>query len=283
MKLKIIFSAIIIFSTVTTAQYNGGIGSGGISGTSTAVTLSAFLQGPYSGGTMTTTLNTNNFIPLSQPYSAAPWNYTGDETVASIPTGVVDWVLVELRRNTADSSTVQKRACFILNDGTIVDLDGSSPVNFYKAGDISSYYVVIRHRNHLAVMSANSLSLTSSLSGSYLIGGNSEYDFSTAQTQAFGTNPMLDLLGNGTAFGLWTGDANGDGVVKFNLANNDRLLIYNRIGNGGFNATASGYYPEDFNLDGVVKFNLSNNDRLLIYNVIGNAGFNVTRPTQVPN
>ncbi len=241
MKKNILIAILLLNTVMSFAQYNGGSGSGFVSGSSTAVTLSAFLQGPYSSGSMTTTLNTNNFIPLSQPYNTSPWNYTGTETVGSIPAGVVDWVLIELRRNTADSSTIQKRAAFILNDGTITDIDGTSPINFYSAGDISSYYVVIRHRNHLAVMSANSLSLTSSLSGSYLTGGNSEYDFSTAQTQAFGTNPMFDL-GSGV-LGMRSGDSNNSNIVTFSdvsgiISNNNQ----------------TGYNSNDINMSGIVTF-----------------------------
>jgi hypothetical protein len=244
-KLLLIFA--LASSSLLFAQYSGGTGSGSASGTNTAVNLSAFLQGPYSGGSMTTTLNTNNFIPLTQPYSASPWNYSGTESVTSIPSGVVDWVLVELRRNTADSSTVQKRACFILNDGSIVDLDGIKPVNFYKTDD-GSYYIVIRHRNHLAVMSANSLSLTSSLSGSYLIGGNLEYDFSTAQTQVFGTNPMNNL---GGVFGLISGDGNGDGSINAT----DRSNAWNLRNVGG-------YTSNDVDLSGVINAG----DRSIIWN-----------------
>jgi hypothetical protein len=172
--------------------YNGGSGSGYGAGASNVVGVSAFLQGPFSGGVMTTALSTNNFMPLAQPYNTAPWNYTGTESVVSIPTGVVDWVLVELRKTTAASSVDARRACFIKSDGSIVDLDGTSPVEFDKTSG-NSYYVVIRHRNHLAIMSANALTLSSSLAGTYLTGGSTEYDFGSAQSQAFGTNAMRDL------------------------------------------------------------------------------------------
>ncbi len=193
MKFKTIFSLIIIVVTANAfAQYNGGSGSGYGASSSNVVQLSAFLQGPFSGGVMTIALNTNNFIPLAQPYSGSPWNYTGTESVASIPTGVVDWVLIELRTGTAASTMANRRACFILSNGNIVDLDGTSPVKFDET-DSNNYYVVIRHRNHLAVMSANALSLTSSLAGVYSTGGSSTYNFSSAQTQAFGTNAMKDL------------------------------------------------------------------------------------------
>lgn len=242
MKIKFILIISFYLSSFLIAQYSGGSGAGYSAGSSNAVSLSAFLQGPYSGGTMTTALNTN--IPLTQPYNVSPWDYTGTESVASgffaIHTNIVDWVLVELRNGTANSTTVQKRACFILNNGNIVDLDGTSPVNFDKTNG-NSYYVVIRHRNHLAIMSANALTLSSSLAGVYLTGGISNYNFSSAQTQAYGTNPMSDAGG-----GVWAmivGDANEDGnitTIDYNLWLPDN------------NSAASGYLATDMNLDGNV-------------------------------
>ena len=260
MKIKFIFLITICISSLAFAQYNGGNGSGYGAASSTAAQLSAYLQGPYSGGSMSTALNTNNFIPLTHPYTAAPWNYAGTESVASIPTGVVDWVLVELRKTTAASSVDERRACFILSDGSIVDLDGSSPVKF-TAASTNNYYIVIRHRNHLAIMSANSVSLSSSLDGTYLTGGGSEYDFSSAQSQAFGTNPLADL-GAGV-FGLIAGDGNANGGV--NIA--DRNLVW-RVQNGTL-----GYLSGDFDLSSGVNIA----DRNLKWRI------NNGKLTQVPN
>ena len=62
-----------------------------------------FFEGAYSGGIMSTYLNVGGLIPLSQPYNTSPWNYSGTESVSSIPSNVVDWVLVELR---SDETTV---------------------------------------------------------------------------------------------------------------------------------------------------------------------------------
>jgi len=68
--------------------------------------IKAFLEGPFNSGMMNTYLNTNGFIPLSQPYAGAPWNYAVTDEVVSIPNGdVTDWVLVELRETTGDAST----------------------------------------------------------------------------------------------------------------------------------------------------------------------------------
>jgi hypothetical protein len=237
MKLKYIITISFCLSTFLFAQYNGGSGSGYGAGASNVVGVSAFLQGPFSGGVMTTALST--VMPTTHPYNTAPWNYTGTESVVSIPTGVVDWVLVELRKTTAASSVDARRACFIKSDGSIVDLDGTSPVEFDKTSG-NSYYVVIRHRNHLAIMSANALTLSSSLAGTYLTGGSTEYDFGTAQSQAFGTNAMRDL-GSGF-FGLYTADTDGSGTV--NAA--DRSNTWNQ-------RNLSGYYGTDVDLSGTVN------------------------------
>ena len=222
--------------------------------------------------TMNTALATAGYLPLAQPYTVAPFNYTGTEAVANAAVfttnSIVDWILVELR-STATGTAVARAAALLKNDGTVVGVDGITAGVGFSSVTPGSYFIVIKHRNHLAIMSAAAVALPNAAA----------YDFTTAQTQAYGTLPLAVLS---TGFGMYMGDANSDGVVKYNLANNDKLLIYNRIGNAGFNVTVSGYYNEDINLDGVVKYNLANNDKLLIYNVIGSAGFNTTVATQVP-
>ena len=105
-----------------------------------------FLQGPFNGTEMNTTLRTNGIVPLSQPYSSS---YTGTESVSSIPADVVDWVLVQLRNPT--TTVIAERAAFFKKDGTVVDLDGTSPVSFENVV-AGKYYIAIRHRNHLGVM-----------------------------------------------------------------------------------------------------------------------------------
>ena len=59
-------------------------------------------------------------IPLTQPYNGAPWNYTGTESVATIPAGVVDWVLPELREAATPAQALPAtklagwpKACFL--------------------------------------------------------------------------------------------------------------------------------------------------------------------------
>ena len=228
------------------AVYNGVLSSGAISSQySRGVTYHegyfdihssemVFLQGPYSSGTMSTALNTGGYLPLSQPYGTFPWNYYGNESVSSVPAGVVDWVLVELR-STYNGSAVSRRAGFVTSDGTIVDVDGTSALDF--GGTLpGNYYIVVRHRNHLAVMSSSAVTLP-----------DNSYDFTTAQNKAYtppsGPNPMI-ALGGGN-YGMIAGDANSDGTVNavdFNdywLIQNGTPYSYNKYG--------------DFNMDGTIN------------------------------
>ncbi len=106
------------------------------------------LQGAYDGVDMDMALN--SMLPNTHPYTT---EHSGTESVTTIPnTNIVDWVLVELRY---PADVVQaSRAAFLRNDGTVVDLDGSSPISFEGLKRLD-YYVAIRHRNHLGVMTDN--------------------------------------------------------------------------------------------------------------------------------
>ena len=167
------------------------------------VNAKVYLEGPYSGGgVMSTSLNSVLPLTSNTAYSTVTYGYTAS-TVGSIPNAnIVDWVLVELRTGTASGTKDTVRAAFLKNDGTIVDVDGSSPVLFPTVA-AGNYYVVIRHRNHLAVMTASAIPLS---------GSSSPYDFTTAQTDAYGTNPMKALTGG--SYGMIAGDASSDGSIN---------------------------------------------------------------------
>ncbi|OQY75378.1 MAG: hypothetical protein B6D44_01705 [Ignavibacteriales bacterium UTCHB2] len=217
--------------------------------------VKAYLQGSYAGGgTMTTSLNSSGTLPFHHPYNdtLGIWNYTGSERIYNLPADIVDWVLVELRTDTASTTTVGRRAALLKSNGSIVDLDGVSQVKF-KGVVPGNYYIVVRHRNHLPIMSSTPVSL--GFTNSAL------YDFSTAQTKAFGTEPLVDL--GGGFFGMIAGDANVNGQIQ----NND-IQDYWILQNG-----QSGYKESDFNLNGQVQ----NNDQENYW--VPNNG----KGTQVPN
>ncbi len=192
--------------------------------------IKVFLQGPYRDGVMTDLLNTENLIPNSQPYNISPWNYSGKESVNAVPPLIVDWVIVELRTNIYGNTTIARRACFLRNDGYIVDLDGKSLLRFDFIPE-GNYYVVVRHRNHLAVMSSSAI---------WLSDKSDLFDFSKKQSQAYGINSLV-FLGN-SLYGMYAGDGDSNGGIS----STDRNNIW-RLQNG-----KNGYLQGDFNLDGSV-------------------------------
>ena len=201
--------------------------------TAAVAKVKVFLQGPYSGGgLMTTSLAAASYLPLAQPYNAAPFNYAGTEAVANAPflvsNHVVDWVLVELRTGLGAATKVDSRAALLKNDGTLLDVDGSTGVTFNVAG-AGNYYIAIKHRNHFGIISASTVALPNSPA----------YDFTTSQTQANGTNPMVALSDG--PFGMYSGDANQDAIITAG----DMSVAISALNNTGYNLT-------DVNFDGLV-------------------------------
>ncbi len=199
----------------------------------TSVTLKANLEGAYdaSSGEMTTTIN--GILPINQPFSGSPWNYSGTESVSNIPNAdVVDWVLVDFRDATdaasASSATiVNYQAGFLLKDGSIVDLDGSSPMQTQRFLE-HGLFPVVHTRNHLDVISAAAVP---QFNGIYA------YDFTTAAGKAY-ENTQADL-GDGS-YGLLGGDTNGDGTIDIN----------DLTDNWNSESGTAGYLPSDLNYDG---------------------------------
>ena len=196
--------------------------------------LKAFLQGPYDLSTMGTDLNTAGNIPLSQPYSALPWNYSGTENVTGIPNAnIVDWILVELRdapdaASAGSATMIDRQAAFILSNGTITGIDGAGMLTFPVTYS-QNLFAVLWHRNHIGIMSSVPLSET---------GGVYSYDFSADVNAVHGGS----LAHREVATGVWAmtgadGDANGE---VNNGDKNDVWII--QAGSGG-------YLSGDFNMD----------------------------------
>lgn len=208
--------------------------------------VTAFLRGAWNGTAMNTNLNSGGIIPLSQPYNTTPFNYTGTESVASIPNAnIVDWVLVELRKPASGlpsdatlATIIGRKAGFLLNNGTVVDLDGVTPLSFNISKQGSSF-VVIRHRNHLGVLS-NSIpsNAAGTFANDYSVLANSYKPSGAA------SDPVVLLSGGGGKYGLWGGDANKNGVVN----GTDLSAIMLAIA-----SSASGYLFTDANLSNSIN------------------------------
>ncbi len=190
--------------------------------------LKVFLEAAYQNGTMNTTLRTSNLVPAGQPYSVSPWSYNGTEHAASLPSSVVDWVLVELRTGTASGTTIARRAALLNSNGTVTDTDGVSPLVFPSVRR-GSYYTVIRHRNHLAVMSAVPVQLDTN---------SALYDFTSDVTRYYGSDAKSLAPG---VWGMYAGDYSADGFVD--------VTDYSGPSNTMFQ---SGYLQSDLSMDGFV-------------------------------
>ncbi len=194
--------------------------------------VKVFLEGPYdaTSGMMVNGINVNGLLPLSQPYNTAPWDYAGTETLSSISTDMIDWVLVEVR-NGVDNNIVEfQSAAILLADGSIVDVQGNAGIKLNNLPITDDYYIVVRHRNHLDVLSNTSITFAPTTS----------YDFTTNITQAYGPSQLKEMS-DGVSV-LHTGDINGDGVITVNDFNNYVIEV------SGLNQ----YLNSDLNLDRAV-------------------------------
>jgi hypothetical protein len=223
-----------------------------------SIDLTAFLEGPFFSGQMTPLLNIFGYIPLNHPYSGDPWNYSGSESVISIPNSdVIDWVLVELRETDGDASTatsstiIGQRAGFVLNDGSLVDLDGISPLVFSAVAS-QNIFAVVYHRNHLGIMSAFPLVNNA---------GVFTYDFTTGEDKVYG-----GAYGHKeVATGIWS-MISGNAFPDNDIDNTDKVDVW-LLEQG-----TAGYKNSDMNMNGQVD----GTDRLIFWQT------NVGQSTNIP-
>ncbi|MFP4468896.1 MAG: hypothetical protein ACLFN2_08005 [Bacteroidales bacterium] len=205
--------------------------------------VKVFLEGPYrtADGEMVTTLRDEELIPAEQPYNQEPWNYSGTEAVetkADVPEGTVDWVLVELRdaESAEDALEVEPTgvfAAFLQYNGQLIGPMGDM-ILFDVEEPVHGYYIVIRHRNHMDVMSSNSL-VYDPIEERY------SYVFSDDLNKAYrGDAGYHRIDPNDPIFGMVAADGMGDGNVfapDFDFWNANA---------GPINV----YHSADYNLDG---------------------------------
>ncbi len=206
------------------------------------LSITAFLEGCYevSTGSMRTDLYDDGLLPLAQPFSGSPWNYSGTEsmsTYADFPLNTVDWVLIDLIDD--QQNILAQQAALLLEDGSVVSSDPTIPtgIGFCNLSTAVNYELILRHRNHVGVKSAVGVNL------------NGNYDFSSAPTQA-ADNGTYQLKGmpDGT-YVLLAGDVNGEGRIL-----TDDVNIYLAQ-----SSLIAQYTEADCNMDGnvtVADFNL---------------------------
>lgn len=225
-----------------------------------SVKVRGFLQGAYvaTDGNMRDGLRTAGLIPLAQPYSVLA--HTGTETTTSSLLNVtgtdaaVDWVLLELRDKTNPVSKLATKAALLQRDGDVVDAStGSTTLNFANT-PAGSYYLTLRHRNHLGMMNAAPIAL-----GSTPV----TLDFTSVATAVYGNDVRIT---QGNVRLLPTGDANHDNQLIAEGPETDKNTVLGVVLASPANPLAhtnfqlAGYGLTDLNLDGKTLFTGPDND-----------------------
>ncbi len=224
--------------------------------------LFAYLEGPYNttSGMMDTYLNLKagngayrgllpgqapfsanaTPTPAGQPYSVAPWSYSGTEgdNVTDYPESVVDWLLITLRTDL--STNVWRSTAWLHEDGRITLLEIPETDQLPD-----SAFVVIHHRNHLAIMSPEKLPLENRVTG---------FDFRSndAQIVVPGVG-QKQILPGVYAMHAGDGDQTSDVITGQDINGSDNVIW--AVNNGLFDT----YDPADYNMSG----DLSGNDKLV--------------------
>lgn len=243
----------------------------------------AFLEGAYDPvtGRMRDDLRDLSLLPSTEPYTALGYAFVGgggEHAGGGVlqnnanNNAIVDWILLELRSNSAPNTVVTSRAALITKNGNIVDENGSSPVRLRAPA--GTYHVVVRHRNHLGVMS-QPVSLVPFASQDLDLSSLSTLTYGIQGCKVVGTSTLVQAL--------WAGDSNFDGELRYTGAGNDRDPILVQVGSNTPNNSVNNVYSSlDVNLTGGVRYTGTGNDRDIILVNVGSTTPNNVRVQQVP-
>ena len=166
------------------------------------------------------------------------------DTVAVLADSLVDWVTLEFRRDLTSSGAPEHIETLILSaNGTLLDprtlrdkaIDSIQP---------GFYHLVLRHRNHLSIATADPVLVDRSNAQAYIDFTNGSGLFGGASTQR-----LISAYGNRRYFGMTAGNTDGGLAVLGRaevITDDDMLGIWTSRG------VVQRYSIFDTNLDGVV-------------------------------
>ncbi|MFZ4399880.1 MAG: hypothetical protein ACOYO1_07590 [Bacteroidales bacterium] len=176
--------------------------------------LTVFLQGLYNG----TDMNKAQDFVAGNPVD----KFSGT---------IADVITVELH-DAVTYATINYTVLADLNQNGTATTGGKTYISIPNTYS-GSYYITVKHRNHVETTTANPVSFTDA---------NITCNFTDAATKAFGSN--MKLLAPGV-YGLFAGDINGDGLIE---PLTDLAAVKATIDTYG-----SGYVPSDINGDGNIE------------------------------
>ncbi|WP_298422508.1 hypothetical protein [uncultured Kordia sp.] len=243
-------------------------------GAAIQVAAKVYLQGAMlnnTDGFMRTDLKDNNLVSdASSPY--ADGIAASDNVFFALEQDkIVDWVWVELRDANDATIIIDGKSAMLQRDGDIVAAEGdaTTPVSFNQAS--GNYYVVIKHRNHLGIMSNTAISLSSSAT---------IVDFTDRNNQiTYGANAQTNFGMPADVVGMWTGNVNGDTVIQYSGTTPDAPAILSKVLNdpGNFlnfpTYVVIEYDSNDINMDGTTQYTGTNPDTpFILQNILTHPG-----------
>jgi len=224
---------------------------------------------------MKTDLRDSNRVPSTPP---AVYPYILDPNRAfivnnNLPNEIVDWVVIEFRDKdfAPDPNKRHFKTALLRRNGSLVDVDGFSPVILSKATtqDLDTtgrtpYFIAVRHRNHLTVMSESAQTLSQ-------VETKIVYDFSDPSFIFGGSNAAIKPMGRDIDGKLIFASLGGN-YVNPNVTRNDILagiLGIDEINQDDYNQSwldtdMEGYFDADYEMSGYINtrdFNISWNNR----------------------
>ena len=216
-----------------------------------------------------------NYIPTTSPYAdgltcnATVFNTGGTDGTGPISNDIVDWVWVELRDATDNTVITEAKSALLQRDGNIVAVDGVSDVPFSQPNN--NFYVVVKHRNHLGIMTANTIALSLT---------PVSVDFTNSTTPiTFGTNAQATVIGSPNIAALWAGNVNSDQLIQYSGTSPDTPSILSNVLNDAGNFlnfptySVLGYNVNDADMDGSSQYTGTEPDTpLLLQNALAHPG-----------
>ena len=237
------------------------------------VLLQGPLLNPVDDGLMNDDLRVGNIIPKVSPYDNADvvsnsnvFNSGGISGAGLAKDNIVDWVWIEIRSGSDDTLIVDDISALVQRDGNVVAIDGVSDV--ILRGLTGEYFVVVKHRNHLATMTSNKIPLSVNAT---------TINYTNSGTATFGTNAQVQLSNGSMA--LWSGNVNGDIVVQYTGSTPDTTGVLSEILNNPGNFLnfptyiVAGYNVHDVNMDGNTQYTGTMPDTpFILQNVLAHPG-----------
>jgi hypothetical protein len=185
---------------------------------------------------------------------------------------MVDWVWIELRDANDSTIVIAGQSGVLQRDGDVVStsIDLNTPLTFSNVSP-GNYYVVVKHRNHLGIMTANTISLNDQAT---------TVDFTDAANDiTYGSNAQTDFGIPTETLAMWSGDVNGDTVIQYSGVFPDTPDILSEVLNDSGNFlnfptyTVTGYNTTDVNMDANTQYSGTDPDTpFILQNVFAHPG-----------